>query len=214
MRLLKLFSNRKRDLINFNFFYSYMYCHIEGSTNKISDDWLVLSYLTYLTRYFYICDERQIAPMKDFLKSFIYGEVHYKEYPYLHEAVNVEIFKTLTDDEKNAVLGIFWGITPMPPLYLTEDISCLRKPVFKYSLEIFNSGNDISHKFHMPKSPDIILLPLTVTLFFEYVQGQFMDENSTTKMLTAILELLDYYKSNDCRNFQSLVAAAKILNFK
>lgn len=149
--------------------------------------------------------------MKAFLKCFLYSEVKYEQYSYLHEAVNVEIFKTLTDNEKNAVIGLFLG---MPPLYLTENISNLRSPIFKYSLEIFNAGNDISHKFHMSIGPDIILLPLTVSLFFEYVQGQLVNEKSIINMVAATMELLDYYKSNDCRDFESLVIAPKILNFQ
>lgn len=197
-----LFSKKER-LATIDFYYAKLYCHINGS-GQFSDDLYVIYYITYVVRYFYICDERQIVPMINLLRQFILGQVSYKYYQDFHEAVLIEIMKTLTENEKDAVVKLFSGFSP---LLLTEDIDKLSKPIFKYTLEM---GSISIHYFKMCVSPDKILLPLTVTLFFEHVMDKFQEKTSIDKLANAFEDLLKYYEDNDCRSKNSLVIAPEI----
>ncbi|ADI02372.1 hypothetical protein [Syntrophothermus lipocalidus] len=206
--MFRLFKKRET-LAKFNFTYGPIFCHIEGLCKEPSDDLLILSYLMFVSRYFFICDERQIAPMQAFLNDFSSGELWFEEYSYFHEAVQVTVFKTFTEEEKSAVIKLFSG---MSPLLLTQDINKIKKPSFKYSLEVFRTDNDVISGFRLSVGPDKILLPLTVSLFFEYVVKHFRDERSVERIMNALKELMDYYEHHDCRSKGSLFIAPSILD--
>lgn len=171
----------------------------------LPDDLLISSYILFLARYFYICDDRQTNVIRDFLleeikKSQKPNEITFK----LYEVV----LQTLNQTEKNATLGLFKiynRFLPIPPLTFSEDEEP-RYSFARYKFLVFErtGGNGLVGVFHMSAGPDIILLPLTVGILYEYVINKLIDKNKKEKLNRSIIDLLENHKSVDCRSMAGL----------
>jgi len=169
--LANLLTQRKDNVLEWHLNYGPSFVKIETKYKEqfLSDNLLIAGYILFLARYFFICDERQIEIVRKLLLREI-GKSRADEItPQLYEAV----FQTLNQMEKDATLGLFKiynRFLPMPPLTFSEDEEP-QHSLAKYSFLIFkrSSGNGLGHIFHMSAGPDIILLPLTVGILYEYV---------------------------------------------
>jgi len=165
------------------------------------DDLLIASYILFLARYFYICDDRQV----DVVRNFLLGEIGKSKKsngitPKLYEVV----FQTLNQMEKDATLGLFKiynRFLPMPPLTFSEDEEP-RHSLAKYKFLVFerSGGNGLGHIFHMSAGPDIILLPLTVGILYEYVVSKLRNKDKKEKLDNSIIDLLKGHSTVDCRS--------------
>lgn len=204
------------ELINWNFEYTTHFIHITVSEKgePLSDDMLILSYLFFLSRYFYICDDRQISIMMNVIRSMM-GNKQEGIDEFLQK-VYQSIFSTLNEKEKNAItkLGPSFFLLGYLPVPASEETYA------KYKLVIAESKGRIGHLFHLSFGPDIIFLPLTVPIFYTFITDALRDKHKKDKLDKCILDLLvaynliDYKSSNNscCRSLEGLhVLPIKIL---
>lgn len=201
--LSNLLTQHKDNLLEWHLNYGPSFIKIQTNHKEqfLADDLLIAGYILFLARYFYICDDRQIDIVRDFLLESIGKSQKPNEItPKLYEVV----FQTLNKMEKDATLGLFKiynRFLPIPPLTFSEDEEP-RHSFAKYKFLVFEraGGNGLGHIFHMSAGPDIILLPLTVGILYEYVINKFRDKNKKEKLDNSIIDLLKKHSIVDCRS--------------
>lgn len=204
IRLLSnLLTQRKDNILEWHLNYGPSFVRIQTNHKEqfLPDDLLIAGYILFLARYFYICDDRQIDVLRNFLLEEIGKSQKANEItPKLYEV----IFQTLNQMEKDATLGLFKiynRFLPMPPLTFSEDEEP-RHSFAKYKFLVFerSGGNSLGHIFHMSAGPDIILLPLTVGILYEYVVNKLRDKDKKEKLDNSIIDLLKNHSVIDCRS--------------
>ncbi|MGB9847800.1 MAG: hypothetical protein ACPLKV_01110 [Minisyncoccia bacterium] len=200
--LTNLFTQRKDNVLEWHFNYGPSFVKIETKYKEqfLPDDLLIAGYILFLARYFFICDDRQIEVVRKFLLNEIEKSKSNEITPKLYEI----IFQTLDQMEKDATLGLFKiynRFLPMPPLTFSEDEEP-RYSLAKYSFLVFerSGGNGLGHIFHMSAGPDIILLPLTVGILYEYVVHKLRNKDKKEKLDNSITDLLKGHSAVDCRS--------------
>ncbi len=196
-------TQRKDNVLEWHLNYGPSFVKIETKYKEqfLPDDLLIAGYVLFLARYFFICDDRQIDIVRKFLLSEIGKSIKSNEItPKLYEVV----FQTLNQMEKDATLGLFKiynRFLPMPPLTFSEDEEP-RNSLAKYSFLVFerSGGNGLGHIFHMSAGPDIILLPLTVGILYEYVVNKLRNKDKKEKLDNSIIDLLRGHSAVDCRS--------------
>lgn len=201
--LINLLFTRKDSLLEWHFNYGPLFVKIDTKYDKkfLSDDLLIIGYILFLSRYFFICDKRQVQVVREFLLNEIGNSTKSNEIaPKLYEV----IFQTLNQKEKDATLGLFKTYNrffPMPPLTYSENDN--PQHLFaKYTFSVYKkSGNTgLGHFFQMTMGPDIILLPLTVGILYEYVVEKLQNKDMKKKLDKSIIDLLKGYLTTDCRS--------------
>ena len=201
--LANLLTQHKDNVLEWHLNYGPSFVKIQTNHREqtLPDDLLIASYILFLARYFYICDDRQTDVVRNFLLEQIQKSQKPNELtPKLYEVV----FQTLSQMEKDATLGllkIYNKFLPIPPLTFSEDEEP-RHSFAKYKFLVFErSGkNGLGHIFHMSAGPDIILLPLTVGILYEYVINKLRDKNKKEKLDNSIVDLLKKHSIVDCRS--------------
>jgi len=205
--LANLLTQRKDNVLEWHLNYGPSFVKIQTNHKEqfLPDDLLIASYILFLARYFYICDDRQTDVVRDFLLEGIEKSQKPNEItPKLYEIV----FQTLNQMEKDATLGLFKiynRFLPIPPLTFSEDEEP-RHSFAKYKFLVFErtGGNSLCDIFHMSAGPDIILLPLTVGILYEYVINKLRDKDKKEKLDDAIIDLLKKHSVVDCRSMAGL----------
>jgi len=205
-----------KELLSYNFEYAPPFLHITITQKErpLSDDILIISYVLFLSRYFYICDARQISIMMNVVRSMMGNESAGRD-DFLQKVYR-SIFETLNEKEKDAVTKLG------PSFYLLGylQVPTPEKTYAKYKLVIAENKGHIGHLFHLSFGPDIIFLPLTVPIFYAFITDMLKDKHKKDKLDKCILDLLvaynliDYKTSNDscCRSLEGLhVLPIKIL---
>jgi len=201
--LANLLTKRKDNVLEWHLNYGPSFVKIQTNHKEqfLPDDLLIASYVLFLARYFYICDDRQTNIVRDFLLEEIKKSQKSNEItPKLYEVV----FQTLSQMEKDATLGLFKiynRFLPIPPLTFSEDEEP-RHSFAKYHFGVFkrSGGNGLGHIFHMSAGPDIILLPLTVGILYEYAVNKLRDKDKKDKLDNSIIDLLKKHSVVDCRS--------------
>ena len=201
--LMNLITRREDNLLEWHLNYgpSFVKIQINHKEQFLTDDLLIAGYILFLARYFYICNDRQINVVRDFLLEAIEKSQKPNEItPKLYEVV----FQTLNQMEKDATLGLFKiynRFLPIPPLTFSEDEEP-KHSFAKYKFLVFerSGGNGLGHIFHMSAGPDIILLPLTVGILYEYVVRKLRDKGKKEKLDNSIIDLLEKHSTIDCRS--------------
>lgn len=201
--LVNSLTQRKDNVLEWHLNYGPSFVKIETKHKEqfLSDNLLISGYVLFLARYFFICDYRQIDVVRNFILDEIGKSKKSNEItPKLYEVV----FQTLNQIEKDAMFGLFKiynKFLPMPPLTFSEDEE-LRYSLAKYNFSVFerSSGNGLGHIFHMSAGPDIILLPLTVGILYEYVINKLRDKDKKEKLDSSIIDLLKNHSTVDCRS--------------
>lgn len=165
----------------------------------LTDDLLIASYIMFLARYFYICDDRQV----DIAQDFLLDSVRRSQKPNEIAAKLYEtVFKTLNPLEQDAAIKLFKiysRFTSGPPLTYSE----AKEPSHsyaKYSFYVIESGSRLTSIFDMSAGPDVILLPLTIGILYEYVADKIRNKDKKEKLDRSIIDLLEGYNSVDCRS--------------
>ncbi len=185
---------------HFNYGGSYMRIDTRHKEQFLADNLLIASYIFFLARYFYICDSRQIQVMRNCLEQEI-GRIEPKELP---TKIWDAISQTLSEMEFKAVYGLFtMGIPPLD--YSEEDEPS--HSFSKYSFLVFEKNNNLTSTFYMSSGPDIVFLPLTVGILYEFVVDKLKDKSKKEILDTFIINLLNAHYQTDCR---SLVALNKL----
>lgn len=200
--LVNSLTQRKDNVLEWHLNYGPLFVKIETKHKEqfLPDDLLIAGYILFLARYFYICDDRQIDVVRNFLLETIGKQKANEITPKLYEVV----FQTLNQMEKDATLGLFKiynRFLPIPPLTFSEDEEP-RHSFAKYKFLVFerSGGNGLGHIFHMSAGPDIILLPLTVGILYEYVVNKLRAKDKKEKLDNSIIDLLKNHSSVDCRS--------------
>ena len=89
----------------------------------------------------------------------------------------------------------------MPPMAFSEG----EEPAHsfaKYKFFVFKHAGDkeLGHIFHMSAGPDIILLPITVGILYEYVLHKLQDKAKKDALDRSIIALLKEHSVIDCRS--------------
>ena len=161
--------------------------------------YLIASYIMFFARYFYICDDRQVHIVRDFLLDSVRRSQKPNE---IASILYERVFKTLDPAEQDAAVKLFKiysRVTSPPPLTYCED----KEPSHsyaKYSFYVIKSGRGLTSIFHMSAGPDKILLPLTVGILYEYVVDKIRNREKKGKLDRSIIDLLEGYNSVDCRS--------------
>jgi hypothetical protein len=204
---VNLLTRPKNNLLEWHFSYGPYLVNIQTNHKEqfLADDLLIAAYILFLSRYFYICDERQINIVREFLLNTV-RKSQKLEIPKLYEI----IFKTLNPTERDVAvkLSYIWGrIGPgFPPLIYSEDKEPSR--VFaKYSFFVFErtGGHGLGSIFHMSTGPDIILLPLTVGILYDYVVNKLRDKGKKEELNYSVIDLFEKHKIVDCRSRAALI---------
>ena len=196
--LFNLLTKPSRPIAEFEFTFGSGLCHIKLTLPKNeNDDALIAGYIMYLARYFYICDERQIKLMQNLLtkeaEAKKKGDINFTEKIYQN------ILQTLNEQERYAVNKLF-AFPKLPPLLYAED-KVPSYPIATYKLFVTEQNKSWGHIFHLSAGADILLLPLLVGIFYEYVKdktksGDVLDET--------IVRLISSYNDIDCRSSEAL----------
>jgi len=205
--LVNSLTQRKENVLEWHLNYGPSFVKIQTNHKEqfLTDDLLIAGYILFLARYFYICDDRQIEVVRNFLLKEIGKSQKSSEItPKLYEVV----FQTLNQMERDATLGLFKiynRFLSVPPLTFSEDEEP-RHSLAKYKFLVFerSGGNGLGHIFHMSAGPDIILLPLTVGILYEYVINKLRDKDKKEKLDNSIIDLLKKYLVVNCRSMAGL----------
>lgn len=208
IRLINLITRPKNNLLEWHLNYGLSFVKIQTNHKEqvLSDDLLIAGYILFLARYFFICDERQIKIVQNFLLNAIGGpEKPNTITPKLYEI----IFQTLSGSEQKATIGLFQiynRFLPIPPLTYSENEEP-KHSFAKYSFFVFERPKDrnLISALHMSSGPDIILLPITVGILYEYVANKIQNEDKKRKLNQSIIDLLEEYKFINCRSPYGLV---------
>jgi len=160
----------------------------------LPDDLLIASYILFLARYFYICDDRQ----EDIVRNFLLNTINKSEKTdRITSKLFYEMLETLTQMERHAVYGLFEA----PPMIYFENEEP-KHSFAKYDFLVFEraGGNGLGHIFHMSAGPDIILLPLTVGILYDYVMNKLRNKDKKEKLDNSITDLLKKHSGVDCRS--------------
>jgi len=195
----------KNNLLEWHLSYGAFFVKIQTNHKEkfLSDDLLIASYIMFLARYFYICDDRQV----DIVRDFLFDAVRRSQKPSEIAAKLYEtVFKTLNPVEQDAAIKLFKiysRFTGAPPFTYSED----KEPTHsyaKYSFYVIESGSRLTSTFHMSAGPDIILLPLTVGILYEYVVDKIRNSDKKKKLDQSIIDLLEDHKSVGWRSLEVL----------
>lgn len=191
----------KNSLLEWHLSYGPFFVKIQTNHKEkfLNDDLLIASYIMFLARYLYICDDQQVHIARGFMLDSVRRSQKPNEIAAkLYEAV----FKTLNPVEQDAtikLLKIYSRFTSLPPLTYSED----KEPSHsyaKYSFYVIKSGRGLTSIFHMSAGPDKILLPLTVGILYEYVVDKIQNREKKDKLDRSIIDLMEGYNSVDCRS--------------
>lgn len=197
IRLLANFLTKRNDnVLEWHLNYGALFIKIQTNYKDkfLSDDLLIAGYILFLARYFYICDDRQA----DVVRSFLLNSLNrFNKINRITSKLFYEVFETLTRMERNAVYSLF----ETPPMVFSENDEP-KHSFAKYNFFVFEraGGNGLGHIFHMSAGPDIILLPITVGILYDYVVNKLLDKNKKEKLNSAITYLLKKHSVVDSRS--------------
>lgn len=195
----------KDHIIEVQLTFSNTVCSIktEAKSGYSRDELLLSAFLMFISKYLYICDDRQTEPVKNVLRKIPnYSE---KSTIAFGEAIYKTAFLTLSEAEQKAVMGLFFmGI---PPLTFSEDDKVNYK-MAEYTIRI---SPKLAIYFLMSAGPDIILLPLTLANLYEYVMEKIEDKKKKDLAVELTKQLLEGYDTVNCKSNEGLMLARDLL---
>ena len=137
--------------------------------------------------------------MKKFIASMAKGEFGLESVvPRSWDAV----IPSLSEQEAKVASQLFANnIIPMPPNTYSENID-ISDSITQYRLEIYKINGGLGHKFYMEAGPDIILLPLLVAYYYQFVVGKLSEAN--VLLLNELIAVLLQMSADDCRSDTAL----------
>lgn len=198
----------KDSLIEYYFNYGHNICQIKTVSKQpfIKDELFICAYILFLARYFCICDERQT----DIIKNMLLMEVTNKQNQTVSSFTNIiyqAIYVTLNAEERFAVQKVFFpNMFLSPPFSYSEE----KEPKFslaKYDFYVFMNMEEIfTSIFNMSFGADIILLPLTVGILYEFTNDKLKDKKKKEVLDYLIVLLLEGYDKISCRSIAGFIS--------
>ncbi len=189
-------TQRKDNVLEWHLNYGSSFIKIQTNHKEqfLPDDLLIASYILFLARYFYICDDRQ----EDVVRNFLLNTINKSEKTdRITSKLFYAVLETLTQMERYVAYDLFEA----PPMIYSENEEP-KHSFAKYKFLVFEraGGNRLGHIFHMSAGPDIVLLPLTVGILYDYVINKLRDKNKKEKLDNSIIDLLKKHSAVDCRS--------------
>ena len=189
-------SERKIGEVFFDFSTSYVNVKFDSlDSRELGANLLLSSYVLFLARFFYICDEREIEPMRQFVSAMAQGQ--YKQEELVLHAWDSVIPHLSEEEAKNATALYSGNMMPLPPLTFSENKD-ITGSITQYRLELYRINEGFGHKFYLSVGPDIILLPLLVAYYYQYVSSKLKTNEEISFFNDLILDFLDV-SADDCR---------------
>lgn len=163
---------------------------METKEDVVSDELLITAYLLYLSRYFYVCDERQVDAVRGF---YILIKDDTKPGNATYQMFDL-LLTTLNAAERNAAIqtfSSFVGPSSIPAIPAEEEFE--GKTFGRYFFSIYKTGSNLRSYFTMSLGLDIILMPLSTVLLYIFVLYKFKDKNSRKLLDHVIQEMLDMH---------------------
>jgi len=208
---------KEEPVVIFDFDYGVTFVGIKTISQypKLTDSLLIASYTYFLARYFLICDKRQAVYIQYcFLDNLSNTSLSCDEsVSKIKEYIQLMFQETLSEKEKNAVIQMFSPLG-FPPYIYSEKDSPLRS-VAHYSFKLFNDKTGFASMLNMSFGPDIVLLPITTVLLYEFVIDKLSSPGDVVLLNKIIIDLLERYKTADYRSqrlYQTLPSEILRLN--
>ena len=171
----------------------------ENSSNILSK-----TFLQYLARYFFICDDRQDEPMKEILLSHLKSA----SLNTLNLTSDIEgmIYNALNDNEKEQLASLARNGITLPALSSRQK---LRGILGKYSFNLMKGSSGYNSLFFMSPGLDIVLLSRTVAFMLAEITGR-ISKDEYKKMKIATIEFLEKIDDTNFKNRKYVVNLANI----
>src|SRR3989344_3132170 len=175
--VVDLLFKPKNNLLEWHMNFEPFFMKIKTKSNKdvMSDNLLITSFLLYLSRYFFICDNRQT----DIVRNFFINEIKAGEGSLLISLSMYDlIHTTLNDAEKNIADKIFISFvgSRVPAIYSEEEFQ--KRSFGKYSFLVCKDGDKLRTYLNFSLGLDIILLPLSTVLLYVFVASKLQNKNN------------------------------------
>lgn len=174
----------------------------------IDDNFLAVILLSYISRFFYICDDRQFYLIKSYLLDLMEQPFANKDEFYnLHVSQNILdlTYSSFSDAEKDAGYNIFGKGYAFPfnqaPVIVFGNKAYEEnsKPFCSYKFQVKINNNNVYYQLHLPlKNPSNLFLPLSLGFILEYA---FMNICNRQKSELSKQMVIDMLKCIDSRKF-------------
>ena len=166
----------------------------------------MLSCLLYLSKYFYVCDERQIEIVRNILVQCARESGAADQ---LAQMIFYNIRDVLNETEKKAIAEQFIYPHRPPVRYFegNEEIDRTER-IGRYSLNIYKIGGLWHDDLEVSMGLDMVLLPITAGILYNYVTDKIPSE-SRIVLDSCVTALLDRQATS---NFRSLKTARQLVN--
>lgn len=201
-----LFKQHNNYLLEWYFDYGTFSINIKTlpKDSLLDDNLLIASYILFLARYFFICDEAQIDITKSYLLKIIKQRVDSDQTGELYQA----ILQTLEKSKQEAAMALFKIHNPfsmLPPLMYVEQNEKTYSYA-KYDFHVFQmQGIGLGNIFNMSLGPDIVFLPITVSVLYNFIKDKLNNKDNIKVLNDSIEELLLAYEQIDCRSQDGFV---------
>ena len=191
----------------FNQFLSKIKTNYDQQPEKLSDHLLIISLTAFCARFFYICDDRQFYLIKSYLLDLFSSEFKTKDELYnlgVPENIFSLIFKSLTENEQNAVINLFGKGDLFP--FKSAPVLCFGKdayedndkPFITYQFRIEVKNNSATYNLKMPSlNPTKIFIPLALGYMIKFVYDNFKQNESFAKSKQVLLDMLALINDNN-----------------
>lgn len=164
---------------------------------------LVRTLLLYVSRFFFICDDRQIDMMKiaisEILEHILERDQHKEKFS-LTKSIIAKLYSILSEKELQAARSLFpLGLPTECREYRVE-----KKPIASYRFVVKKLGSSPPSTFHIGFDPNIVLLPISIGHVFHFLYQDIKDDDARLLMLICLKILVDSYHEVDCRSRQAL----------
>lgn len=181
---------KNNTLISYSFLMDSYYFDIKISNDKAIDELLIISYILFLSRYFFICDDRQRHLMKKLLEK----ELVKKSYNFddLMNKVGALVYGTLDDSER----GILTDLATQK-IALPCEVGLSKGSLGRYDFNVVKSASGLGSIFDMSLGMDIVLLPRLTVIFYGYVRNNLENDEHQEMFFKAIKLFFDSVKNPD-----------------
>lgn len=184
-----------------NFFYFGIFIEPQMRQGEDFEASLQKSYILYLAKYFYICDERQVEPVKQVFLDYIRRKDSHK---IITEKIFAEVWKTFNNKEQDAFIHLFpLGIPPLTYIKDKKEIQN-KNPLASYELRV-SGQKRLGTNFQMSLGPDIILLPMLLGILFEYIMDNIHDTEKEEKLKQAVIRMIIEFEEQNPRDLKTFI---------
>ncbi len=202
----------KRPLLRIQITYGYGYAFFKCQADSVADEGLhfVIAYVLFLARFFYACEKRHVVPVASVLTDHLQS---YAPPNQLTSDILQAVYRTFTKMEKSAFDDQF-KYPLLPPTIYAEDLGDVDsiEGIGQYTFGMFKKSGCWQCDLQISLGFNLVLLPLTVGLLYNYVTDRITDEE-TAILKACITDFLLLIPSSNYRSYRfSTKAANKVIH--